>query len=247
MRTPVRRKIVITYEVFMALLALISVAFIWQETDTAFVQNIDYIIWIIFVVDVGTRFAVSKNKWQYIKSNPLDIIAIIPLDSIFRLARLARFFRVLRSLAVLRHYMAPLYAILRTNHLDRMILATVILIFGSSLVIYQIEDTIPSYADGVWWAVVTATTVGYGDLSPETTIGRLIAVILMIFGIGLLGTVTSAVAAFFMNKKETARQEETDEAIMYLKRNLDQIAELSNEEIERMKLMLETYKKDNSN
>jgi voltage-gated potassium channel len=54
--------------------------------------------------------------------------------------------------------------------------------------------------DGMWWAVVTATTVGYGDISPVTPGGRLVAVTLMLFGIGLTATLAASVAAYFVNQ-----------------------------------------------
>ena len=60
--------------------------------------------------------------------------------------------------------------------------------------------TITSFRRAVWWAVVTTTTVGYGDYTPITPVGRAIAILLMILGIGLIGTVSATVAAWFVTR-----------------------------------------------
>ncbi|WP_255249826.1 potassium channel family protein [Bacillus sp. FJAT-45066] len=231
------KRVKIGYEVFMAILALVSVIFLFNETNL--VKIVDKVIWLIFVLDVSYRFFTSKNKIQYLKKNPLDIIAIIPLDSIFRLARLARLVRLARTLVIFKHYTGHLNGILKTNSLDKVLIILVLVIFTTSIPIRYLEPSITTYTDAVWWAIVTATTVGYGDISPETIVGRLIAVFLMVFGIGLLGLVTSSVATYFL--KNTEKEEDT--TIIYLKSQLDRIEELSEQEIDRMIVVLNTYKK----
>ena len=69
------------------------------------------------------------------------------------------------------------------------------------------SSNIKTFADGLWWAVTTVTTVGYGDRYPTTTEGRLLAVILMIMGISLVGVITASVAAWFvkMNQDEESK------------------------------------------
>jgi len=72
-----------------------------------------------------------------------------------------------------------------------------------SLAVLDVEQdaadaNITTFGDALWWATTTVTTVGYGDRYPVTTEGRLIAVALMLVGIGLVGVVTAAVAAWFI-------------------------------------------------
>jgi voltage-gated potassium channel len=81
----------------------------------------------------------------------------------------------------------------------------------------------PSTWDGIWWAVVTVTTVGYGDLTPKSVEGRMIAMVVMLFGIGFLSVLTATIASRFV---KTERGDETDEILAALKRLEAEAAEL---------------------
>lgn len=83
--------------------------------------------------------------------------------------------------------------------------------------IYSLAENI-SYDNALWWAIVTATTVGYGDISPTSAIGRGIAIVLMFIGIGLIGTITSTVTSFFTQEQDEKSKDE-------LNKKLDEIAE----------------------
>jgi voltage-gated potassium channel len=76
--------------------------------------------------------------------------------------------------------------------------------------------TVESIGDAYWWAIVTVTTVGYGDMSPKTTEGRLIAAALMVVGIGVISVFTATLASFFLSTdqpSEIARLEQRLESI----------------------------------
>ncbi len=221
------------YEIAMGFLAILSVMVFWFDNSTWLF--IDRVIWLIFVVDVLIRLFKSENKLRYLKEHPFDLIAIIPFDSIFRLARFARLFRIIRLLAVLDRL--SFFKIIKTNKLDKVILFTILIVIISAIPIKMIEPNINTYEDGLWWAVVTATTVGYGDISPETGIGRVIALLLMLFGIGLLGMITGSIATFFLGgeKKEST-------AVTFIKKELSRIDELTKEDIDTIILILERMK-----
>ncbi|WPD24806.1 MAG: ion channel [Candidatus Electrothrix aestuarii] len=74
------------------------------------------------------------------------------------------------------------------------------MILCSSALIAFFEEKL-SFSDGVWWSIVTLTTVGYGDISPATPAGRILAVVIMFFGIGLLGTLSAGLASILINRK----------------------------------------------
>jgi voltage-gated potassium channel len=81
--------------------------------------------------------------------------------------------------------------------------------------------------------MVTATTVGYGDISPETNMGRVIALILMLFGIGLLGMITGSIATYFLSG-----QEKENPTIDFIKNELSRYDDLTEEEFERLMVLM---------
>ncbi len=83
----------------------------------------------------------------------------------------------------------------------------------SALVISYVEKM--NYSDSLWWAFVTATTVGYGDISPKTHIGRFVAIFLMLIGIGTFGMITGTIATYFLNKQnDIAPTDDLDKYIL---------------------------------
>jgi voltage-gated potassium channel len=221
------------YESFMGVLAILSVMGIWIQNANWLI--VDRVIWFIFVIDVVTRLSLSKSKWGYIKEHPFDIIAIIPLDSIFRLGRFARLIRLIRFLAIFSRL--PIGKILKTNNLDKVLVWAFLLVFLAAIPINIVEPNIKTYEDAMWWAVVTATTVGYGDISPETGLGRMIAIVLMLFGIGLIGMVTSSISAYFIKEKA-----EENTTVNFIKQELNRFEQLEDKDYDTLIFLLEKLK-----
>jgi voltage-gated potassium channel len=88
---------------------------------------------------------------------------------------------------------------------------------------YWLDPRINSYADGLWLAFVTAATVGYGDLVPSTPASRVLAAFVVVIGVGLLSTVTAAVAAFFIGEDEKRLRKELHQDIRELRRDMEQL------------------------
>jgi len=95
-----------------------------------------------------------------------------------------------------------------------------------------------NFGDALWWSLVTTTTVGYGDISPESTGGRILAGILMLVGIGFLGMVTGSMATFFVDRisqsKNEVKKSFAEEQIEFIKKQLDDIEKMNQEDIETL-------------
>lgn len=226
------KKSMIIFESFMFVLVLVSLFFAFSNNET-FVK-LDWGIWFIFVVDYTVRLMRSENKWTYFKQHPFELIAIIPFDSIFRAARIVRLFRIMRLIGIGSRYITPVYKLLKTNGLDKILIVALILLFIIPIPIVFLEPSIETFTDALWWAVVTTTTVGYGDISPETPLGRILAVILMLVGIGIIGTFTSAITSFF-NEKEIKNHEKQ---FLEILKTIEEIDLLTKDDIELINLYM---------
>ena len=102
-----------------------------------------------------------------------------------------------------------------TNGFKYVLVLTIAAIFGGTLGIMYFENM--ELGDALWWAFVTVTTVGYGDLSPASNAGRIIASVLMLVGIGLIGSLTSSITSFFLREdREKEEKFSTDKVEMVL-------------------------------
>lgn len=134
-----------------------------------------------------------------------------------RLTRVLRLLRLTRLAAVLSRGASATGVVFRKRGLGYVAVITLIVALGLGGVFAIFETS--SIGDGLWWAIVTVTTVGYGDIYPATTGGRVAASVLIFAGIGLVAFLTAAVAAHFVGEEEA---EATDD-IERLHQRLDRI------------------------
>ena len=128
---------------------------------------------------------------------------------------------------------------LKTNNFNYIIWITIFTLFLGTIGIHFAEGT--SIGNSLWWSFVTITTVGYGDISPTTSLGRIIAGIIMLVGIGFLGILTATIATFFLKKNySTSFKSQTIEDI---KTRLDNFDELNIEDINNIYNVLVALKK----
>ncbi|MEE6659044.1 potassium channel family protein [Limosilactobacillus pontis] len=232
-----KRKLSITYNAVMAVLAVISITLIVLDYAkeikiTAMPYNaIDNGILIIFAIDYFSRLTLAKDKWKFFKNNIFDLLSIIPatgVSSFFRIARIGRLLRLLKVLRLLRlvGLAGRLERFLKINGLLYYLYASLVVILVTSSM-YCISEKV-SFPTALWWSIVTSTTVGYGDISPTTLVGKLAAVINMLIGIGLVGMLTSSITGYFA-KSSGDDIEELKQQNEQLKEKLNEIEKLIKE------------------
>lgn len=222
----------------MALLAVVSIALIILDyahrinITTAPYSWYDNGILVIFTIDYFVRLTLAKDKKKFFKENIFDLLSIIPVNNlfyIFRATRITRVFRLLKLLRILRlvGLTGRLRKFVKSNGLVYYLYISIaVLLIASSL--YCISEKV-TFGTALWWSITTATTVGYGDISPQTDLGKFAAVILMLLGIGFIGMLTSSITNFFAEDNDNSTQQTLEELIKENKRleeKIDKIEKL---------------------
>lgn len=231
MKRGIQKLDILLYNVLVAALALVSFAMaIFALNGTITLHNGPYritfmLIWLFFLMDYVIRFFRAKSKKDFLISNLFDLIALIPSHPIFVFFRIARLYSIVRYYNLLwkfglsGKFTRALHRFLYdTGFIYLLSISLVILIF-SSLIFASFEHD--SLQNSLWWAITTATTVGYGDVTPKTDGGKIVAAVLMLGGIGFLGLLTSTITDFFTN------EDKQDEQTQTLKQLSRQVARLS--------------------
>lgn len=229
-------RISLIYDFFIMITVVISlVPLAFKETTTTF-YFIDRVTVAIFIIDYLLRFLTADLKlkksatsfllYPFTPMAIIDILAILPSLTILNKGfRLLRLFRLLRTLKVFRlfkffRYSKSFEALVNVFRKQKDMLSavgtlSVAYVLVSALVVYNIEpDIFNSFFDAVYWAVVSLTTVGYGDIYPVTTLGRLVTMVSSIFGIAIIalpsGVITAGYLAELNNKTENDSQNKDD-------------------------------------
>jgi voltage-gated potassium channel len=221
-----------TYDLVIGILAIFSLIILipiffgnLSPSNAAILNTLEDLLCIIFLFDFFRSLRLAPNKWGYFfKSGGwLDLLGSIPFSAfaIFRVARLFRIARLLRKMTG-GEFIRILTSHLAQSTLLFTLVVALILVFTIAWLVLDAEQSNPhanitTYSNAVWWAFVTITTVGYGDYYPVTTAGRFWAVILMFFGLGIIGVLSSYLATTFISlqsrrKAKSAGENENDES-----------------------------------
>lgn len=197
-------------------------------------DHVDFAICIVFLADFAIRFHQAPSKLAYMKWGWIDLISSIPAWDPLRWGRAARIFkilRVMRSFRSVRYLLAFLYRNRGRGTLATAAISVCFLILGASIAILILEGhrqgtAFSSPFAAVWWSVSTITTVGYGDVVPQTPEGKVVAMILMVSGIALFGVFTGLFARLLMGPEpatDGAQMTEIATELRLMRERLDRL------------------------
>ncbi|MCE2464832.1 MAG: potassium channel family protein [Dehalococcoidia bacterium] len=195
----------------------------WDLTPEgeSLVVTLDVLIWAIFAVDLALKTAIAPRRLAYLREHWLEVLVV-----------LIPFARPLRIVRIIVYGSRAYRGAVRLARVDFLVAYAVGLVVLVAAIVTSVErgheSRLDSFPDALWWAVVTVTTVGYGDIVPVTEAGRALALVLMIGGVALFGALTANLASTFM-WRETSNSTVVASLVEEVRLMRDEVARLRGE------------------
>ena len=223
------------YQLFMLVLCLYALAALGAQTAVhlepqtrGILEYADYAVCVVFLADFLISLWRAPDRRTYLVTwGWLDLLSSIPTVDVARWGRAARVLRIFRVLRGLRATKLLASLVLRRRAqnaaLACSLVALLLVVFCSIAVLHfeaEPESNIKTAEDAIWWAFATITTVGYGDRYPVTSEGRFVAGILMCAGVGLFGTFSGFLAAWFIGPQQVNEEPDVRGELVALREEL---------------------------
>ena len=208
------------YDVMITTAVIVGLLPMTMKSESTYTRLIELFTSLLFIIDYCSRVYTADYKMGYKSAKAyiayvltplaiLDFLSIIPVISLFlpgigmiKLLKLFRFFRVFKLVRYSKTMIIISNVIrkVRTQLLAVLILIAVY-IFVSAMLIFQLEpDLFKNFFDALYWATISITTIGYGDISPVTSIGRMITMVSALVGMAVIALPTGIITAAYMNE-----------------------------------------------
>lgn len=223
-----------SYDIIMLICILVSIIPLMFSYELSFFKPLEIITVSVFILDYIARWITAsirlKKGWISFLIYPftpmaiIDLLSIIPAFNVignsFKLLRLTRFFRLIRVFRAVR-YSNRIEMLGRVLYKERRVLLSVLLIavfyiFVTALIMYNVEPhintetgqpTFSTFFDALYWAAVTLTTVGYGDIVPVTAAGRLISILSSLFGVAVIALPSGVITAGYLEELKKEKED----------------------------------------
>ncbi len=180
-----------------AMIPLLVGPFLWSlsPAEEAIFLALDTFIWAVFAIDLGVKVVVAPQRLAYLRRHWLEVLIVV-----------VPFFRPLRLVRIFIFGSRAWVGMRRLVNVDFIIVYGIGLVIIAATVVASVESvenaSIRSFPDALWWAVVTITTVGYGDMVPVTAAGRAVGLVLMFGGIAFFSGLTANLASFLVRGED---------------------------------------------
>jgi voltage-gated potassium channel len=202
-----------------------------QGSDAPWTRVADWAVWAVFLaefvfktvfVKVGYRQSLLLAGVVLLSFPALPaLLGLVRVARVVRVVRLSRAVRLARVMGAAARGVEAIQSVLGRKSMVYVSAVSVLIILsgGGGIALLEPETAHGGVLDGIWWAIVTASTVGYGDIAPVTFLGRVIAVVLMLTGVGLISTLAASITSHFVGQQDNAE-------LMVIKSQLDRIESL---------------------
>lgn len=192
---------------------------------------LDWSIWLLFVLETGLITLLVGDRRRYLFGNWMNIVIIVlgfpPIWQVVPWAVSLRLLRLVVLAGVMFRMTRTIRMVLKKNRLGTTLLSAGLIVIIAGVFAAAVDPAIDNPAEGIWWALVTITTVGYGDVVPVSTSGRIFAGVLIVIGVGLFALLTANFSAALIGEEVSEMEKEEGKVLKKL------------EEIERRLVRLE--------
>ncbi|MDG6777757.1 ion channel [Thiomicrorhabdus sp. zzn3] len=217
------------FAVFVQLLMFYS----GSTVDTAWVSTL---IWLVFAAELSINVYNVTDRGRYLRQNWLNVVIVIVafpwIDWGSDWAVIIRSLRLVLFLRFFAHFYKDAVTILKRHRLGQILIGAAFMIVGAGGLFAYLEDR--DFVDGIWYAIVTVTTVGYGDVVPQTENGRLFGTALILFGVVLFSLVTANISAFLIGSGQRKQEKEILNYVRLMEEKLEKQTLENQEHVEKI-------------
>jgi voltage-gated potassium channel len=214
------------YDTYMTIVILASLLPLCFKEMTDFFKYLEWVTTTVFIIDYLLRWScadlILKNKrfafvrYPFSPMALIDLVSIVPtflpVSQVLRLSRIIRLLRIMRALKLL-HHSRPLQLVVRVLYREREPLIAVLFmalgyVFVSALLIFNVEpDTFDSFFEALYWAVISLSTIGYGDIYATSVAGQVISMISALMGIAVVALPSGIITAGFVEELRSTSEQ----------------------------------------